>query len=95
LLPISLQLCHNGDLSLAEVLRRLTSGPAGVLGLGAGVLKKGAPADRVLFVPERGWKVIADNLLSKSKNSPFDGRPVQGRVLRTVVDGRTVFELDG
>ena len=55
-------------------------------------LQKGAPADLTLFAPERGWKVDANKLQSISKNSPFDGRPVQGMVLKTIVDGRTVFE---
>ncbi|MBX7198713.1 MAG: dihydroorotase [Rhodospirillaceae bacterium] len=92
LLSVSLDLFHNGELSLIETLRRLTSAPADVLGLKAGRLAKGAKADLVLFDPDRGWKVIADAFHSKSKNSPFDGRPVQGQVMRTVIDGRTVFE---
>ena len=61
--------------------------------LNAGRLLPGAPADLMLFDPDIGWKVTDEKLHSKSKNSPFDGRPVQGRVLRTVVDGRTVYEL--
>ncbi|MEE9317633.1 MAG: dihydroorotase, partial [Rhodospirillales bacterium] len=44
--------------------------------------------------PDEGWKVDADDLPGKAQNSPFDGRPVQGRVLRTVIDGRPVFETD-
>jgi dihydroorotase len=48
----------------------------------------------IVFAPDRGWKVIADQFRSKSKNSPFDGQPVQGKVLRTVIDGRTVFNAD-
>ena len=90
LLPISLELYHNKRLSLLEVLRRLTCAPADLLSLPAGRLTKGGAADLVLFDPDRGWQVIADSFRSKSKNSPFDGRPVQGRVMRTVVDGRTV-----
>ena len=50
--------------------------------------------DLTLFDPHLGWQVDADELASKAKNSPFDGRPVQGRVLRTIIDGRTVFEPD-
>ena len=50
-------------------------------------------ADITIFNPEEGWKVVSDTFKSKSKNSPFDGRPVQGRVLRTVIDGRTVFDV--
>lgn len=94
LLAVTLGLVHNGDLKLLDALRLITSAPADVLGLPAGRLKKGAAADLVIFDPDRVWKVEAATLLSKSKNSPFDERPVQGRVVRTVVDGRTVFELD-
>ena len=95
LLPVSLELVHGGALSMLEALALLTCKPAGVLGLEAGRLAIGAPADLCLFDPDRGWKVDADAMLSKSKNTPFDGRPVQGRVMRTVVDGRTVFEAAG
>ena len=95
LLAVSLELYHNGHMEMLEVIGLITSSAAGVLGLSAGRLEKGAPADLALFDPGRGWKVDADVLLSKSKNSPFDGRPVQGRVLRTVIDGRTVFQVDG
>ncbi len=48
----------------------------------------------MIFNPDRGWKIEADQLLSKSKNTPFDGRLVQGAVERTVVDGRTVYVSD-
>lgn len=92
LLAVSLDLFHNGNMSLLDVVRRLTTAPAGLLGLEAGRLAKGQKADLVVFNPDEGWKVIADSFKSKSKNSPFDGRPVQGRVLRTVIDGRTVYD---
>ena len=94
LLPVSLDLYHNGHLSLLDMLRLLTCAPADLMKLPAGRLEKGAAADLVIFDPDRGWKVEAKSLLSKSKNSPFDERPVQGRILRTVVDGRTVFDLE-
>ena len=94
LLAVSLELYHNGHLSLLEVLKLVTSAPAGLMGLPAGSLKEGAPADLVLFDPDEAWKVDADKLVGKAQNSPFDGRPVQGRVLRTVIDGRPVFEPD-
>jgi len=95
LLAVSLDLFHNDQMSLLEVIRRLTVAPAKLLGLEAGKLARGQKADMVLFNPNEGWKVIADKFKSKSKNSPFDGRPVQGRVLRTVIDGRTVFAAPG
>ncbi|MCP5374036.1 MAG: amidohydrolase family protein, partial [Hyphomicrobiales bacterium] len=91
LLPITLGLFHNGQMSLIEALRLITHAPASLLGLDAGRLEAGAPADLIVFDPDRGWRVDETSLHSKSKNTPFDGHPVQGQVLRTVVDGRTVF----
>ena len=94
-LPLSLTLYHNGRMSIAGVLRKLTCGPADILRLPLGRLERGRPADLVLFDPDRPWRIDADALISKSKNSPFDEWPAQGRVLRTVVAGRTQFTLDG
>lgn len=91
LLPLVLELYHNGHMSLCRAVGLATCKPADLLGLTAGRLLKGRPADLVIFDPNRGWKVDADRLRSKSKNSAFDGRLVQGSVLRTIVDGRTVF----
>ena len=93
LLAITLELFHNGHIALLPTLKLITSAPSDLLGLDAGRLKKGSPADLTLIDINRGWKVDADAMQSISKNSPFDGRPVQGMVLRTIVDGRTVFEL--
>ena len=93
LLAITLELFHNGHIGLLPTLKLITSAPSDLLGLNAGRLKKGSPADLTLIDINRGWKVDADAMQSISKNSPFDGRPVQGMVLRTIVDGRTVFEL--
>ena len=90
LLPMTLELYHNGHLSLLKAIDLVTRAPAALMAMDAGRLKPEAPADLVLFDPDRSWKVSSDVLLSKSKNSPFDGRPVQGMVLRTVIDGRTV-----
>lgn len=94
MLPLSLELYHRGEMSLLEVMRCMTSAPADLLRLPAGHLRKGAPADLLLFDLDQPWRIDKDAFHSKSKNTPFDGRPVQGRVLRTVVDGRTVYELD-
>ena len=93
LLPVTLDLVHNGEISLPDALKRLTIAPARILGLETGMLAEGRRADLVIFDLDRGWKVVADDFLSKSKNSPFDGRPVQGQVLRTVIDGRVVFDI--
>ncbi|MCR4377240.1 MAG: dihydroorotase, partial [Rhodospirillales bacterium] len=94
LLAITLELMHNGHVSLLEALGLISHHPADLLGLNAGRLRVGAAADLMIFDPYIGWKIDADNLHSRAKNTPFDGRPVQGRVLRTVIDGRTVFMLN-
>ena len=95
LLPLSLELYHGGHMSLLELLRRLTLAPAELLKLPVGRLRKGAPADLLLFDLEAPWVVDSTKFRSMSKNTPFDGRPVQGRALRTIIDGRTLFTLDG
>ncbi len=95
LLPLSLELAHKGRMSLLDVLRRPTVAPAEVLGLKAGRLEKGAPADLLVFDLEHPWRIDPALFRSKSKNSPFEGHPVQGRVLRTVVDGRTIHHAEG
>ncbi|MFQ5772906.1 MAG: dihydroorotase [Kiloniellaceae bacterium] len=92
LLALSLKLYHDGAMELLDVLARLTARPASILGLNAGRLAKAAPADLVLFDPERPWRIDPDRFRSKSKNSPFENHPVQGKVLATIVDGRTIYE---
>jgi dihydroorotase len=93
LLPLSLELVHRGHLSLLDLLAKITVNPASLLGLPLGALEVERKADLVLFDPGIPWRLSESGLVSKSKNTPFDGRPVQGRVLRTVVAGDTVFEL--
>ena len=92
LLPALLMFHHEGRIPLIDLIRAVTSAPADLLGLPAGRLAKGAPADLVLCDLNAPLVIDADKLVSKSKNSPFDGRRLQGKVLRTVVDGRTVYE---
>jgi dihydroorotase len=94
LLSVTLELYHNGHISVLDALRFVTSAPADLMKLRAGKLAQGRPADLVIFNLDQGWKVDADKLLSKSKNTPFDGRLMQGTVSRTVIDGRTVFVAD-
>ena len=95
LLPLSLELYHNRHLELIEVLRRLTINPARILGLDVGRLVPGSPADLVLFDPDMPWQIDTERFRSKSKNAPFDGRPVQGHAVQTIVDGRTIFIRQG
>ena len=91
LLPLSLALYHKGRIGLLDLFARLTSGPGRILGLETGRLAAGAPADMVIFDPDRPWIVDPDSFLSRSKNSPFEDHPVQGQVLRCVVDGRSIY----
>ena len=90
LLPALLSLHHEGRCELLPLIRAVTLGPARLLGLDAGRLSPGAPADLVLCDMGAPRIVDAEKLLSKSKNSPFDGRRLQGVVLMTVVDGRVL-----
>ena len=92
LLPALLALHHDAGLPLIALMRAVTFAPAQALGLAAGRLAKGAPADLVLCDLETPVVVDPDALASKSRNSPFDGRRLQGRVRMTVVDGRMVFD---
>ena len=91
LLGVTLARVHGGDLTLPQALAYLTQKPAELLGLESGRLTRGAPADLVLFDLERGWKVEAGKLPGKAQNSPFDGRPLEGRVLGTWKAGKRVF----
>jgi dihydroorotase len=95
LLALSLELYHSRHLGLLELLRRLTLNPAQILRLPVGRLAVGAPADLVLFDPDRPWQICPDAFISKSKNAPFDDRPVKGRVQLTIVDGRTIYRHPG
>ncbi len=90
LLPLSLALYHKGETALLPLLAQLTCQPATILGLRGGRLQVGAAADLLLFDLDRPWRIAPDRFRSKSKNSPFEGHLVQGKVLRTVVDGRTI-----
>jgi dihydroorotase len=94
LLPALLGLYHDGRLPLIDLMRTVTLAPAKLLGLSAGRLTPGAPADLVLCDLGAPVVINADNLISKSKNSPFDGRRLQGQVLMTLVDGRIVHQIE-
>lgn len=91
LLAVTLARVHAGDLGLLRALDLLTARPAALLGLPAGRLARGAPADLVLFDLDRAWQVKAGQLPGKAQNSPFDGRAVEGSVVGTWKAGRRVF----
>lgn len=95
LLPLSLRLAENGAMTLSDVLARLTCGPAAILGIEAGTLSIGAPADICIFDPQRSWRVTEQNLLSRGHNTPFLGWELKGRVTHTIYAGKVVYELPG
>jgi dihydroorotase len=92
LLPALLSLWHDGRAPLIDLIRAVTLAPAEAIGLSAGRLALGAPADLVLCDLAAPRVIDAAQLLSKSKNSAFDGRRLQGEVKMTLVDGRVVYE---
>ncbi len=85
-------LVRGGVLTLSDLIDRMSSKPAKIFGLPGGSLRRGSVADLVVFEPEVRWVVDPDRFLSKSRNTPFAGREVCGRVVRTIVRGVTAFE---
>ncbi len=87
------ELVGTGLLSLPELIERMSTAPARLFHLPGGTLKPGSPADLVLFDPGTRWQVDPSRFFSKSRNTPFAGRELVGRVMRTVVGGRTVHPV--
>lgn len=94
LLPAALQLVHAGHLTVPELFRALSLNPAKLLGLASGRLVVGAPADLIVFDPHKPFIMHRANLRSKSKNTPYDLRRMEGVVLQTFVGGVQVFPID-
>lgn len=92
LLPALIGLHLENDIPLIDILRAVTQNPAQLLGLEAGRIAKGAPADLILVDIEAPFALRERDILSKSKNSPFENRTLQGKVLKTLVDGRIVYQ---
>jgi dihydroorotase len=92
LLPLTLKWGGAHKLPLAVTLARITSDPARILGVGAGRIAPGAPADLALFDPGAAVRVAAESLKSQGKNTPFLGYELAGRVRYTVVAGNVVYE---
>jgi dihydroorotase len=95
LLPLTLKWARESGLSLSAALTPITLKPAQIIGVDAGRLAVGRPADMCLFDPDAVWTVSEKSLLSLGKNSPFLGHEMQGRVLYTVIDGHIDYKANG
>jgi dihydroorotase len=93
-LPLTLGLVEEGILSLEQAVQKLTSAPAAAFGLKKGTLAVGADADVVIVDQQEPWEVDPSKFRSKSRNTPFVGWKMKGRVNTTIVGGRVVFETD-
>tara|TARA_B100000767_G_scaffold268780_1_gene289594 strand:+ start:22 stop:909 length:888 start_codon:yes stop_codon:yes gene_type:complete len=91
LLPLALEMYHNGSLSLNKIIEVLTINPSKILKINKGTLKKGSDADICVFDLEAPWVVKAENLKSKSKNTAIENRKLQGKILMTFLKGELVF----
>lgn len=87
-------LYHNGDFSLLDIAKLMSTTPAKILKINAGSLKTGALADIALVDVDKEWIVDRDKLHGKSKNTPFKGMKMKGKVVKTIFEGKVVFEED-
>jgi dihydroorotase len=93
LLAAGLSLVADKQLNLMKFLAALTCNPAKLLGLDSGRISKSAPADLIIFDPNTPWVCKGKDFLSKSKNTPFDGRLMTGRNIKTICKGKLVFDF--
>lgn len=88
------ELYHSGAMELAEILQKMTAGPAKVLGFPFGKLAVGAAADLTLFDLNETWTIDPAKFRSKGRNTPFAGRTVRGKVKYTLVGGRVIYRSE-
>ena len=93
-LPLSLKLVDEKILSMGDVIKKLTSTPADIFNLKAGSLSLGNEADILIFNPNLEYSIDISKFHSKSKNSPFDGWKVKGKVIHTLVKGKTAYSAN-
>jgi dihydroorotase len=92
MLPAGLRLVHNGELDFKTLIRAMSTRPAKLLGLPGGTLRPGSPADVIVIDADIPWVLDPADLKSQCKNTPFDEARFSGRVARTIVGGRMVYE---
>ncbi|HIC98082.1 MAG TPA: dihydroorotase [Aquificaceae bacterium] len=91
-LPIMLGLVSEGVLSMLRMVELMSTKPAAILGIEAGTLKRGAPADIVIFDPSKEWVLCEETNFSKSRNTPLWGKKLRGKVIYTIKRGRVVYK---
>lgn len=84
-------LVEREKIGINSIIEKMTKGPASILGLAAAGIEAGMPADITVIDPELEWVVDKNKLLSKSKNTPFNGWKLKGKAVMTIVDGKTVY----
>jgi len=94
LLPVSLELVHQGHLAMSEMIAKLTCNPAKLLKLDVGTLSIGKPADIVVFNPSEDWVLDSSKLRSKGKNTPWHGKTMRGTVHYTLLAGDIVYQKE-
>ena len=94
LLPLSLELYHNGSVELETIIKALTSKPAEILKINKGNLSIGNDADFCIVDINKPWVVKKEKLISKSKNTPIEDKKLQGKVINTFVNGEELFKSE-
>ena len=94
LLPLSLELYHNGSVKLETIIKALTSNPAKILKINKGNLSIGNDADFCIVDINKPWVVRKEKLISKSKNTPIEDKKLQGKVMNTFVNGEELFKAE-
>ena len=92
-LSLALEQYHNGNIELNTIIKCMTENPAKVFGINAGSLEKGMPADIAVIDLDKPWVVKRDQLKSKSKNTAIEDKKLQGKVEKTFLNGKLVFEV--
>src|ERR1700746_3203144 len=91
MLPAALRLIHNGEMDFLTLIRAMSTRPAGLMGLPGVSLRPGSPADVIVIDADIPWVLDPADLKSQCKNTPFDEARFSGRVVRTIVGGRTAY----
>lgn len=89
------QLYHTGEMTLPEIIAKMTVNPVRILNLDCGRLSAGSAADLTIFDPNEEWVVDAEKFASKGRNTPFNGRTLKGKVKYTIVGGKIIYQDGG